>query len=408
MSFIWTLSLHLHPAPNRPLALRTVPFLPKRTKQRLAHPPRPPHRLMPKHPTKHPGRHTNIPDYRPLPPGHLLSPHTSPARPNTSFFTYFFNSQLSVLCLSINAAPALGRPQSMETLITMEQFIHQRVYDLVINWPIRFHSLEKVTRFASNCTSSESQTLARLALEPMQSFDLESNIKALLRIMSPKKCSIIKITDLATPLVEKGVLIDHLGTTVVDRYTAWMSYTQPQSSISAIAFLYDIGHNNYILRVKMISTPLQRHIISTLMHNRLYYQAIIKINDNFFSDNPGTIKQILQDSNPSKCHLNFDVIKTPSGPFVLTLKDSALWPQLLLPAAQLMHLELIHVTTPSELERQTIRNHTTENIIDIFRIETRNTPHHDLIVVTSHHFNVARSTISFATEGRIIWRMKVN
>ena len=89
-------SLHLHPAPNRPLALCTVPFLPKRTKQRLAHPPRPPHRLMPKPPTKHPGRHTNIPDYRPLPPGHLLSPHTTPARPDTSFFTHFF----LISCLS--------------------------------------------------------------------------------------------------------------------------------------------------------------------------------------------------------------------------------------------------------------------------------------------------------------------
>jgi hypothetical protein len=295
----------------------------------------------------------------------------------------------------------------MESLITMEQIIRQRVYDLVINWPIRFHSLEKVTSFASKCTSSESPTLAMLALEPRQSFDVESNIKALINIMSPQNCSIIKITDLATPLVEKGVLIDHLGSTVEDIYTVWMSCTQPQSSISAIVFLYDIGNNYSILRVKMISTPLQRHIISTLMHNRLYFQAMIKIYDSFLSDNPGTIKQILQDSNPSKCFLNFDVIKTPSGPIVLTLKDSKLWPQLLIPAAQLMHLELIHATNPSELELQTIRNHTTENIIDIFRIRTHNTPHHDLIVVTSYHFNLTRSTISFASEGRIIWRIKV-
>jgi hypothetical protein len=40
----------------------------------------------------------------------------------------------------------------------MEQIIHKRVYDLVLDWPIRFHSLEKVNRFASKCTLASSKT----------------------------------------------------------------------------------------------------------------------------------------------------------------------------------------------------------------------------------------------------------
>jgi hypothetical protein len=296
----------------------------------------------------------------------------------------------------------------METPITMEQVIYQRVHDLVLDWPIRFHSLEKVTRFASRCTSSESSSLALLNLEPRQSFDVESNIKALLKIISPKNCSIIKITDLATPLLEKRVLIDDIGTIVEDSYTAWISYPQPQSRISAIVFLYHLGKNYYMLRARMLSKPLDHHIMSTLMHNQLHFDAIITIYNSFFSEDPGSINEIVRETIKSECFLYFNFIQTTSGQLVLTLKDSALWPQLLLPAAQLMRLNLSHVTNPSELEQQTIQRHTTENIIDIFRIETRNATHPDLIVVTTHNYTTAHSTRPFVAEGRILWRMKVN
>jgi hypothetical protein len=300
----------------------------------------------------------------------------------------------------------------MATPLTMEQIIHKRVFDLVSDWPIRFHSLEKVNRFASKCTSSKPSSLASLALHPVpgQSFDVESNIEALLRIISPENSSISRIPDHATPLLQQRVLSDFLGGTITDPYTAWISYyhtewmAYPQRPISAMVFLHDMGNNHFFIHARMLSTSVERHIMATLTQNRFHLKAMITIHNNFFTEDSHSLCKLLQNTNENKCFLYFDVMKLPSGHFESTLNDAALWPQLLLAAAQSMQLELIHVTNPSEREQHTIKKRTMENIICIFRTE----PHGDLILVTSHLFNVVEKIIPFAAGGRIIWRIRVN
>jgi hypothetical protein len=320
----------------------------------------------------------------------------------------FSFDQIDRIFLSINAAPALVRPQGMETRITMEQIVYPSVYNLVIDWPIKRHSLQRVTRFATKCTSYRASTLATIDLKlvPGQPFDIESNIKTLLRIISPKNCSIIRIEDPATPLLKKRELIDHCGNTVEIPSTVWISYPQPQSRISAIVFLRDVGDNYFFLHARMLHTPLERQIVSTLMHNRLYFDAIERIYNKCFADD--SLCMLFQDSIQNRCSIYFDVMKIPSGHFISTINDTAVWPQLFLLIAQSMDLELIHVTKPSELEQQTIQEHTMEHIFCIFRIETRNAPHGDLIVVTSHLLGLTENVRQFAAGGRIIWRIKVN
>jgi hypothetical protein len=144
------------------------------------------------------------------------------------------------------------------------------------------------------------------------------------------------------------------------------------------------------------------------MQNQLHLDAMKTIYNNFFTEDSHSLCKILQNSNENKCFMYFDVMKTPSGHFASTLNDAALWPQLLLAVAQSMHLEFSHVPEPSELEQQIIREHTMEHIICIFRIETRNEPHYNLIVVTSYLFNVVEKNLPFAAGRSILWRIKVN
>ena len=63
-------SLHFYPIPYGPLALRTVPFLPKRANQRATSTSQISYRLMPQNTSKRSSCHTHIPNYRQLLPAH--------------------------------------------------------------------------------------------------------------------------------------------------------------------------------------------------------------------------------------------------------------------------------------------------------------------------------------------------
>lgn len=289
----------------------------------------------------------------------------------------------------------------------MNEIIQQRVYNLVNQWPLRYSNPQWPIDFSQKCTSIGFSGFTRLALNinPGSQFHFNQAIRDLLRLLSPPNCHIVDIADHSLDLIQKQWVRGFLGEEVYPT-TIWLAFSQPRNILTAVVFVEDYGPEMRVVHARMLSTPLERDLISTLMDQRLDSRNVLKTFIFVLRD----FKGLLEAPSIHTQYHYFDVVYTPSaagtsGHYLTYVNDQALWPLILPAVAQSVGFRLIHLPAPPTSEIQRIRTHINEQIYCVFRLETGDLLRDCLIVVTSDLRNRRNDTRQYNASRRIFHKI---
>jgi hypothetical protein len=274
----------------------------------------------------------------------------------------------------------------------MVSHIEQRVLSLVSRWPTPDANAHE--RFAHNCTSHTCNGLGYLFVENPANFEIQYNMRALIRILASENCRIQLLEDPLEDDIYSGNVMTVSDFRVRHPMLAWIAHSHrphgvlfnharpiphARSRVEAVVFLKIVSRGIHVhaRRLTMQSeTVLMSHMIGPHIPRRYW----VVLYNHLFDQRYG-LASVCSGQNPIR--LNFDVLLTPTGDYRPLLNDTAFWPFLLpLIAQEQMHSSapvLDYVQQPTETEQEAIRRVTPDHVFCVFR----HVGHNSLLIVAS-------------------------
>lgn len=272
----------------------------------------------------------------------------------------------------------------------MVSHIEQRVLSLISTWPTPDASGHE--RFAHTCTSHNCNGLGYLFVENPANFEIQYNMRALIRILASENCRIEFLEDPIEDAIYSAHVMSVSGIRVRQPMLTWIAHSHrphgvvfnharsiphARSRVEAVVFVTGIS-NGISVTARRLTMPSEHALLNLVTSSPIPWHARLLYN---LSDPRYGLARVL--SEKITISLQFIVVLTATGDYRPRLNDAALWPFLLpLIAQEQMHSDtpvLEFVQHPTQTEQAAIRRATTDHVFCIFR----HVGHPFLLLVTS-------------------------